>query len=238
MPWLASMPWPRRYIALFTVPLMRCSCPVPLAEKQPHSITFPPPCLKVGMVFLGSQAAFLLLQTPWAELMPKSLILVSSDHNTFTQFSTESLANFRRACTCAFLSRETLRALQDFSPSRRSVLPFVFLVTMVPAALRLTRSSRVALGWFLTVLMIIETPRGEILHGAPVRGRLTVIMWSQITVFTFSPSCLTMVLKPIPALCRSTILSLTSLDSSLVLAKVESLESDWLIASVDRWDCL
>ncbi len=29
--------------------------------------------------------------------MPKSWILVSSDHNTFTQFSSESLANFRRA---------------------------------------------------------------------------------------------------------------------------------------------
>uniref|UniRef100_A0A4W5K303 Calcium channel, voltage-dependent, beta 3b n=1 Tax=Hucho hucho TaxID=62062 RepID=A0A4W5K303_9TELE len=42
--------------------------------------------------------------------------------------------------------RGTLRALQDFSPSRRSVLPIVFLVTMVPAALRsLTRSSRVVL---------------------------------------------------------------------------------------------
>ncbi len=104
--------------------------------------------------------------------MPKSSILVSSDHNTFTQFSSESLANFRRAGTCVFLSRGTLQALQDFSPSRRSMLPIVFLVTMVPAALRLTRSltrsSRVVLGWFLTVLMIIETPRGEILHGAPV----------------------------------------------------------------------
>ncbi len=43
---------------------------------------------------------------------------------------------------------------KDFSPSRRSVLPIVFLVTMVPAALRsLTRSSRVVLGWFLTVLV-------------------------------------------------------------------------------------
>ncbi len=38
--------------------------------------------------------------------MPKSSILVSSNHNTFTQFSSESfrcsLENFRRACTCAF----------------------------------------------------------------------------------------------------------------------------------------
>ncbi len=28
------------------VPLMRCSCPVPLAEKHPQSIMFPPPCLR------------------------------------------------------------------------------------------------------------------------------------------------------------------------------------------------
>ncbi len=62
-------------------------------------------------------------------------------------FSSESLANFRRVCTCAFLSRGTLRALQDFSPSRRSVLPNVFLVTIVPAALRsLTRSSQCSFG--------------------------------------------------------------------------------------------
>ncbi len=87
--------------------------------------------------------------------MPKSSILVSSDHSTFSQAFSESfrcsLANFRRVCTCDFLSRGTLRALQDFSPLQRSVLPMVCLVTMVPAALRsLTRSSRVLLGWSLT----------------------------------------------------------------------------------------
>ncbi len=95
----------------------------------------------------------------------------------------------------------TLRALQDFSPSRHSVLPIVFLVNIVSAALRsLTRSSRAVLGWFLIVLMIIETPQGEILHGAPVRGRLTIILCFfhlgiiAPTVVTFSPSCLAMVL--------------------------------------------
>ncbi len=109
-------------------------------------------------------------------------ILVSSEHNTFTHFSSESfrcsLANFRRACTCVFLSRRNFWALQDFTPSWRNVLPIVFLVTMVPAALRsLTRSSLVVLGWFLAVLMITETPRGKIVHGAQVRGRLTVQTW-------------------------------------------------------------
>ncbi len=34
--------------------LMRCSCLVPLAEKHTQSIIFPPLCLMVGMVFLGS----------------------------------------------------------------------------------------------------------------------------------------------------------------------------------------
>ncbi len=53
MPWLASMPWPWWYMAPSIVPLMRCRCPVPLAEKHPESIMFPPPCLTVGMVFLG-----------------------------------------------------------------------------------------------------------------------------------------------------------------------------------------
>ncbi len=30
MPWLASMPWPWRYMAPSIIPLMQCSCPVPL----------------------------------------------------------------------------------------------------------------------------------------------------------------------------------------------------------------
>src|SRR4029434_9389082 len=43
-----------QYIAPSIVPSMQWSRPVPLAEKQPQSIMFPPPCLTVGMVFLGS----------------------------------------------------------------------------------------------------------------------------------------------------------------------------------------
>src|SRR4029434_461510 len=49
------------------------------------------------------------------ELMPKSSILVSSDHKTFSKSFLESfkcsLANFR----CASLSRGTLRVLQNFN---------------------------------------------------------------------------------------------------------------------------
>ncbi len=116
---------------------VQLSCPLSRKTPPKHNVS--------TSMFDGGDGVLgvLLLQTRRVELM----ILVSSDHNTFSQFSSESLANFRRASTCAFLSRGTLRALQDFSPSWRSVLPIVFLVTMVPAALRsLTRSSRVVLG--------------------------------------------------------------------------------------------
>ncbi len=139
-------PGPERYMTPSIVPFDAVQLSCPLSRKTPpkHNVST---SMFDGDGVLGVIAAFLFLQTRRVELMPKSLILVSSDHNTFTQFSSESLANFRRACTCAFLSRGTLQALQDFSPPRRSVLPIVFLVTMVPAALRsLTRSSRVVLG--------------------------------------------------------------------------------------------
>ena len=88
-----------------------------LAEKQPQSIMFPPSCLMVGVVFLGSKTASLSHLTRRVELTPKSSILVSSDHRIFSQSFSESskclFANFRRACTCAFLSERTLRVLHD-----------------------------------------------------------------------------------------------------------------------------
>src|SRR4029434_4389846 len=128
-----------------------------------------------------------------------------------------SLANFRQPCTCA-----SLRVLQFFKSLRRSVLPMVFLVTVVPAALRSFTSSRcVVLRLFCTFRMITDTARWDILHGAPDLERWTVV-WCCFhlriiapIVVCFSPSCLPIVLLPIPALCRSTILSLTSLVNSL-----------------------
>ncbi len=50
----------------------------------------------------------------WVDAKYCSLFLVSSDHNSFTQFSSESLANFRRAYTCAFLSRVDLAGAARF----------------------------------------------------------------------------------------------------------------------------
>ncbi len=162
---------------------------------------------------------------------------------TFSQSSSGSskcsLANFRRAWTCTGLSRGTRLALQDLSPWRRSVLLMVTFVTLVPALCRsFTRSPRVVLGFLLTVLVIILTPRGEILRGAPDRGRLSVVLYVfhfliiAPTVDFFTPSCLPIADSVFPAWCRSTILFLVSFDSSLVLAIVEF--GVWLFEVVDR----
>ncbi len=59
-------------------------------------------------------------------------------------------------------------------------------VTLVPALCRsFTRSPRVVLGFLLTVLVIILTPRCEILRGAPDRGRLS----SGLVCVPFSNNC-------------------------------------------------
>ncbi len=131
-----------------------------------------------------------ILQTQQVEFLPKSSILVSFDHMTFSQSSSGSskcsLANFRRAWTCNGLSRGTRLALQDLSPWRRSVLLMVAFVTLVPALCRsFTRSPRVVLGFLLTVLVIILTPLGGDLAWSP-RSREII---SGLVCLPFSNNC-------------------------------------------------
>ncbi len=109
-------------------------------------------------------------------------------------------------------------------------------LTMAPAALRsLTRSSCVVLGWFFTVLMIIETPRREMLHGAPNSPR---DIDRYFVFLPFANNCTNCChlrdgIVAHSSLCRSTIFSL---DSSLILAMVESLESQESFIQVTNWD--
>ncbi len=143
---------------LSIVLLMRCSCPVPLAEKHPQSIMFPPPCLTWGWCSWGhrqhssssnhGEFSWCLRARFWSH--PTTKLSLSSPLN-----HSDVHWQIQMGLYMCFLEQGTLRVLQDFSPSQLSVLPIVFLVTMVPAALRsLTRSSRVVLGWFHTVFMI------------------------------------------------------------------------------------
>ncbi len=79
-----------QYMAPSILPSIGCSRSVPFAEKHPQSMMFPPPCFTVGMVFLGLYSSFYLLQTRRVEFIPKSYILVSSDHMTFPHASSGS----------------------------------------------------------------------------------------------------------------------------------------------------
>ncbi len=58
-----------RYMAPSILPSIRCSRPVPFAEKHPQSMMFPPPCFTVGMVFLGLYSSFFFLQTRRVEFI-------------------------------------------------------------------------------------------------------------------------------------------------------------------------
>ncbi len=203
---------------------------------------FPPPCFTVGMVFFGCNSAFFLLQTRQVEFLPKSYFgfIWPYDILPILFWIIQMLSSkLQTGWTCTGLSRGTRLALQDLSPWRRSVLLMVAFVTLVPALCRsFTRSPRVVLGFLLTVLVIILTPRGEILRGAPDRGRLSVVLYVfhfliiAPTVDFFTPSCLPIADSVFPAWCRSTILFLVSFDSSLVLAIVEF--GVWLFEVVDR----
>ncbi len=141
------MPWPWCYMVLSIVPLMRCSCTVPLAEKTPpkHNVStsmfdggdgvlgvigsIPPPPNTPSWVD-AKELDFCLICFIWPQHFHPVLLWI--------------IDTLQTGCSCAFLSRGILLTLQDFSPSWRSVLLIVFLVIMVSAALRsLTRSSRV-----------------------------------------------------------------------------------------------
>ncbi len=97
---------------------VQSSCP--LCRKAPPKDDVSTPMLHSWDGVLGLYSSFFFLQTRRVEFIPKSYILVSSDHMTFSHTSSGSsrwsLANFRRAWTCAGLSRGTLCALQDFNP--------------------------------------------------------------------------------------------------------------------------
>lgn len=80
---------------------------------------------------------------------------------------------------------------------QHSVLLMVTFAALAPALCRqFTRSSVELLGFLVTVIVIILTPRGEILHGAPYRGILSVVLHVfhllliAPTVYFFTPSCL------------------------------------------------
>ena len=80
------------YLAPFIFPSILTSLPVPAAEKQLHSMMFPPPFFTVGMV-----PGF--LQTRGLAFRPKNSILVSSDQRILILL----LSNSKQAVMCLWL---------------------------------------------------------------------------------------------------------------------------------------
>lgn len=157
------------------MPFTLCKAPVPLAAKQPHSIILPPPCLTVGMVFLGLKASPFLLQTYCWALCPNSSIFVSSDHRTFLQkvlpLSMWSAANFSQALRCCFWSKGSLLARQPLSPWRCKTRLTVDTDTCVPAASNSWQICfLVVLGWLFIRLTNFLSTAGDSLHFLPDRG--------------------------------------------------------------------
>src|SRR4029434_4200692 len=102
---------------------MQWSRPVPLAEKQPQSIMFPPSMLDCGDGVLGIIFSILPPPNAASRVDAKELDFVLIGPHPVSQSSLESfncsLANFRWPCTCASLSKGILRVLQYFKPLRR-----------------------------------------------------------------------------------------------------------------------
>ena len=73
--------------AEFMVPSIMASRPGPEAAKQPQTITLPPPCLTVGMMFLLWNAVLALRQMERDPCLSKSSTFDSSVHRILSQKS-------------------------------------------------------------------------------------------------------------------------------------------------------
>ena len=69
------------------VPSIMASRPGPEAAKQPQTITLPPPCLTVGMMFLLWNAVLALRQMERDPCLSKSSTFDSSVHRILSQKS-------------------------------------------------------------------------------------------------------------------------------------------------------
>ena len=73
------------YMLEFMFPSMKCNSPTPAALMQPQTMTFPPPCLTVGMTHLSLYSSPGCRHTCLKPSEPNKLILISSDHRIWFQ---------------------------------------------------------------------------------------------------------------------------------------------------------
>ncbi len=150
---------------------------------------------------LWMQLSILSPPNTTSEFLPKSSILVSSDHMTFSQSSSGSskcsLGKLQPGLDMYWLKQGDTSGTAGFESLAAQCVTDGSLVTLVPALCRsFTRSPRVVLGFLFTVLVIILTPTGWDLAWSPrsreIISGLVCLSISIIapTVDFFTPSCL------------------------------------------------
>lgn len=168
-------------LATYLRSLTRISRTGPSAEKQPQSTMFPTLCFTVGMAFFGCNSGFFFRQIQqvffiYLFIFNKKVLFRFWTFSLFYSGSFKcSVANFKWAKTCTGLWSRICLALQDLSLWQHSALIIVAFATLVPVLCKSFTRSLCGVLWFLVInLVIILTPRGEILHEASGRRRLSV----------------------------------------------------------------
>lgn len=150
--------------------------------------------------------------------MPESLILLLSDHRTFSQAISESfrslLAILRCACTCTSLNRRTSQVLQDFNSLSCSVLSMVFNGDHSPKCFHINNKLLCNFGLIHHFSHDDPQPTNQDFEWSS-KPRVTLYFFHfriiAPTVVTFWSSFLMIILQPTSDLCRSIIKSKTSL---------------------------
>ncbi len=151
-----------------------------LCRKTAPKHDVPPPCFTVVWCSLDATQHSFSSKHDKLSFYQK-VLLVSSDHMTFSQSSLDHpmlSSKLQTGLDMYWLKQGDTSGTAGFESLAAQCVTDVAFVTLVPALCRsFTRSPRVVLGFLLTVLVIILTPRGEILRGSPDRGRLSVVLY-------------------------------------------------------------
>ena len=206
------------YLMESMIPCILTRCPGPLEEKQPHNIKDPPPYFTLGMGVFSVWLSFCLRQTHLWCLLPKSFILVSSDHITRSHWKSDlHLANCRRFSLLLIDSRGFfLATLQNNLWWCRWRLMVVLETFWPQDSTHLYNSPAVILGDSFASRTILLTVRGVNLQIGPLPGWfltspvalnfLIISMIVEMGIF----NCLEIFLCPFLDLCSSTTFRRTS----------------------------
>ena len=150
--------------------MIRTKGPGPCQEKQLHTITWPPPWLRVFIVFFGWYAWLGRHQTYFMPSEPSRLILDSSENNIFIHQVMDAVrcssANRMRAsmwCGCSF---RTFRGLWAQNPALRKRRDTVFDETCNPSSCLMRL--QVVKGSALTFSTICASTLAVVFCGRPV----------------------------------------------------------------------